>query len=53
MPFIPMDFMGTVAFFFLSGCVFAGTIKKNGAITNRTQDSKPALNHFLAAASKP
>lgn len=49
--FIPMDFTGTAAL--LLECVFAGTIKtKMELLQNGTQDSKPALNHFLAADMK-
>lgn len=50
--FIPMDFVGTAGV--LSECVFTGTIKKKmELVQNRTQDSKPALNHFLATDMQP
>lgn len=46
-----MEFTGTAAL--LLECVFAGTIKtKMELLQNGTQDSKPALNHFLAADMK-
>lgn len=46
-----MDFTGTAAL--LLECVFAGTIKtKMELLQNGTQDSKLALNHFLAADMK-
>lgn len=51
MSFIPLDFIGTTAV--LKECVFVGTIKeKNGAIINRTQESKISLNHFSGCRYK-